>query len=102
MKIKTLLGEWEVKLTDDPEKLRVNGTVGKGAVHYKERKVYVDSRINLPDRAKVLRHEFTHVTLYETQLDLNMEYEEEDLCELIAKYGEYIVELTRDILKKLG
>lgn len=98
MKITTLLDEWELEYTEDTEKLTVKGVLGQGSVHYRQRKIYIDERLNLQDREKVIRHELTHVVLYETQIRLVDSYSEEDICEFMAKFGRYINTLVNNII----
>lgn len=100
-KFKLILYDWGICVTDDLEKLLVNGTVCSGAVHYKDREIYLNSNLDKVDICKAIKHELTHAVLYETQINLQHSYNEEDLCELMAKWGEFIVKLSGDIVKKL-
>lgn len=100
-KFKLILYEWGICVTDDLEKLLVNGTICSGSVHYKDREIYLNSNLDEVDLYKTIRHELTHAVLYETQLNLQHSYSEEDLCELLAKWGEFIVNLAKDIINKL-
>lgn len=99
-KFRPLYVEWTLEFTTNVEDLRVNGQICKGAVHYKDRRVCIDKNLSKVDMYKVIRHELTHVVLYETQLDLNRNYTEEDLCELMAKYGAFIISETNEIMDK--
>ena len=100
-KFKLILYEWNICITDDLEKLLVNGTVCSGAVHYKDREIYLNSNLDEVDLYKAVRHELTHAVLYETQVNLQHSYSEEDLCELIAKWGAFIVKLAEELVNKL-
>lgn len=97
-KIKLFLYEWEVLCTVSKQELEVNGKECKGCVHYSDRKIYVYKNLSLEDKFKVLRHELTHAVLYETQIELKEHYTEEDMCELMAKYGPFIVEKANELL----
>lgn len=101
-KFKLILYKWQVGITDDKEKLRVNGTVCSGAVHYRDREIYLNSNLVGADLYKTIRHELTHAVLYETQVNLQQSYCEEDLCELMAKWGEFIVKLAEDVVKNIS
>lgn len=99
-KIKLLLYEWEIVYTVNKQDLNVDGKECKGCVHYSERRIYVHKNLSLEDKFKVLRHELTHAVLYETQIELKEYYTEEDMCELMSKYGAFIVEKTNELLNE--
>ena len=100
-KFKLFLYNWSIGKTQDKSKLMVDRKVCSGAVHYKDREIFVDDGLGPVDLYKVVRHELTHAVLYETQLNLNVQYSEEDMCELMAKYGSFIVKLSEEIIENL-
>lgn len=98
---KLLLSKWKICRTDEREKLLVDGKLCKGSIHYRAREIYISDDIFNDDLGKVIRHELSHAVLYETQLNLNTTYSEEDLCEFMAKYGEFITSKTNEIIKNM-
>ena len=100
-KFSLLLYEWTFMLTEDKSNLTVNGELCKGSVHYSSREIFADRNLSLEDLYKVVRHELTHAVLYETQIDLKRQYTEEDVCEVMAKFGEFIVNKAAEIIKAI-
>lgn len=95
---------WNVILTKDKKALRVNGKVCAGATHYREQTIYIDKGLKLSQTIRVLIHELTHVVIYLTQVSPKDIYTEEDVCEVMALYGGYIIgkaqEITRYLLEE--
>ena len=92
---------WKVILTKDKKALRVNGKVCAGATHYKEQAIYIDKGLKLSQTIRVLIHELTHVVIYKTQVNPSELYTEEDVCEVMALYGGYIISKAQEIIKYL-
>jgi len=93
--------EWRLELTENKEELQVNGRFCKGAIHYRDSKIFIYTETSFKDRTRILLHELTHAVLYETQIELKEFYTEEDMCELMAKYGQYIIELYKGLISEI-
>lgn len=91
---------WCIELTDNIENLtNKEGNICKGTTSYKNKTIYLDYKISEETAKHVLIHELTHVYIYETQLELKSYYNEEDLCEFVAMYGERVIKKAKSILK---
>ena len=99
--MKILNTDWNIVLTDDKRHLILNGTLCKGVVSYKDYTIYVDSSITSKQLERLIPHELTHIVLYITQICRKDTFTEEDLCELLALYGKYIVRKSREIINKV-
>ena len=92
---------WKVELTDKDENLTVKGKRCKGCTVYKNNTIYIDKAISQENQLYVLRHEMTHVVIYETQIELKEVYSEECLCEMVAMYGEFIINKSKELMDTL-
>ena len=70
----------------------------KAYIQYKDRTIYIDSRISIESEEHCLIHELTHAVIYETQIMPISQYNEEHLCELMALYGKFIITLSNKII----
>ena len=93
---------WKVEFTDDKEKLRVDGKVCGGRVHYKPRQIYIDKELPQSDMRRTLMHEISHAIIYETQIEYKEFYTEENLCEFVGKYGDLVSEICNGIMTNIG
>lgn len=99
--IKVNDNNWKVAVTRDYKLLLdKNGHICKGVTSYKNRTIFIDPRMPKESFLRVLRHELGHTYLYETQININDNFTEEDVCEFIAIYGDKIVSKARSIYKK--
>lgn len=95
--------KWNVVMTDSAEELRDrNGHICKGTTSYKNRKIYLDFRVSREDLLHIIKHELTHIYIYETQIELKERYSEEDICEFVAIYGARIINKANSILKRIS
>ena len=95
---------WNIVITNNKKDLINNeGHLCKGIVKYKDNIIYIDEEIleRKNDLYHLLKHELTHIFLYETQIELKETYSEENLCELVALYSDDIIRKARLILRKL-
>lgn len=102
MKFNLILYSWNITLTDDIESLTAGGKVCSGTIHYSTQDIYIDKALSLIDKYKTIRHELTHAIIYETQINTDVTYTEEDICEFVAKYGAFINSKTEEIIEKLN
>lgn len=92
---------WSIEITENKDDLIVEGKFCKGAIHYKDSRIFIYFDTSDKDRKRLLLHELSHAVLYETQIELKEKYTEEDLCEFVAKYGLYIIELYNNLIEYL-
>lgn len=92
---------WTVEEIDKEQmKLKADNDYTMGLTCYIEQRIYL-----LKDQAnliKTLKHELTHVWLYEyghCQSD-NSEYNYEDICEIVASSNNYINEVVKKYKEK--
>lgn len=62
--------------------------------------IYINDRLNKKYLKKVLCHEIVHACMYSYQVDLNEE-QEEVVADLIATYGQEIIEVTNSVFIRL-
>ena len=86
---------------NDP-KLSYKGSPAWGLTYYKIKSIYIDKELAKDHKLEVIRHELTHAVIFETQLSEHKKYNEEDMCELVARYGKIIVELAEKVSNKLN
>ena len=99
----TINGEyWSVKLCSEnhPMLRRSDGSVSIGACDDKTKTIYLSENLKGDFLKKVLCHELTHAAMFSYNVELSIE-QEELLAELIATYGEEIIEITNTLFYKL-
>lgn len=62
--------------------------------------IFVATGLSLVFLKKVLCHEITHAAMFSYNVDLTLE-QEELVADLIATYGEEIIEITNQMFKKI-
>lgn len=103
MKFKINNTEWTIEEVDEAtinNEMKNNGTLG--VTIYKTQKVML-----LKDQAniiKTLKHELTHVWLYEYGHSQNEDktFSYEDVCEVVASSNDFINEIVRQYKEKIG
>ena len=85
---------------DSPELQRSDGTYTVGVCDDSIRTIYVASGLSMVFLKKVLCHELTHAAMFSYNVELTIE-QEELLAELIATYGEEIIDITNVLFYKL-
>lgn len=86
---------WKVyEVPGNDSMLLVNGSRVRGATHFYHQSIYIDEGILPDDKRRVLMHELAHAFIYITQLDYKDKYSEENLCDFVAMYGDYIHRLA--------
>lgn len=102
IKVKINGSNWKVIITDNKQDLTDKyGHICKGTVSYRLSTIYLDNTVSRENAAHILRHELSHIYLYETQLAQKDIYTEEELCEFTAIYGMRIVNKANNILKRI-
>lgn len=103
MKFKINNTEWTIEEVDEAtinNEMKNDGTLG--VTIYKTQKVML-----LKDQAniiKTLKHELTHVWLYEYGHNQNEDktFTYEDVCEVVASSNDFINEIVRQYKEKIG
>lgn len=89
---------WTIIRTDEPEKLLMNNKRLKGVTVYKDNTVYINDELIGNRLNKVLLHELSHIYIYETQIEMKEFYDEEMLCDFMAKFGNQITDKAKRIM----
>ena len=99
----TINGEhWRVILCSvhHPMLIRSDGSLSIGACDDASKTIYLNQNLKGDLLKKVLCHELTHAAMFSYNVELTLE-QEEMLAELIATYGEEIIDITNTIFYKL-
>lgn len=80
--------------------LLVGDTRCRGTTHYYHQSIYLDEGMLPNDKRRTLMHELSHAFLYLTQLNSKDNYTEEELCEFVSIYGDYIHKLADEYFDK--
>lgn len=94
---------WFVKFID-PNDLTFQMESGEytvGVCDDNTKTIYLASHLNGPMLKKVLCHEIVHAAMFSYDVFLDKQ-QEEILAEIIATYGEEIIEIANDMFKRLS
>lgn len=93
---------WRVVLCSvhHPMLIRSDGSLSVGACDDASKTIYLNGNLRGDFLKKVLCHELTHAAMFSYNVELTIE-QEELLAELIATYGEEIIEITNMLFYKL-
>ena len=80
--------------------MRLNGEYALGSCDDIVKGIYIVKGLEINKFKKVLCHELTHAAMYSYNVDLTIE-QEELLADLIATYGQEIVNETNRIFTRL-
>ena len=80
--------------------MRSDGTYSIGACNDTLKTIYINEELNDFYIKKVLCHELTHAAMFSYSINLSIE-QEEVVADLIATYGEEIIDITDIIFNKL-
>jgi Zn-dependent peptidase ImmA (M78 family) len=80
--------------------LYTNGSYTLGACDNVTHSIYINENLNSHKMKKVLCHELTHAAMFSYDVELTLE-QEELLADLLATYGQEIVDMTNEIFIKL-
>lgn len=94
--------KWCVKFTSPKDSvfLMENGKYTIGACDDLDKTIYLANNLKGKMLKKVLCHEIVHSAMFSYNVELNYE-QEELLANIIATYGEEILNITNDIFKRL-
>ncbi len=108
MKFKINNAEWTIKIVDEATmKLEMDNTYTLGVTIYKKQEVWLlENQANI---IKTLKHELTHVWLYEYGHNQHNDtsYDCEDICEIVASSNDFVNEIVEKFkeqtnIKKVG
>lgn len=94
---------WQIYLVDPyhPMLLKSNGTFSVGSCDSETQGIYINDMLDGWFLKRVLCHEIVHAAIFSYNVILDIETEE-FIAELIAKYGEEIIDITNSIFSKLS
>lgn len=94
--------EWRILKVSPfhPALKRSDGTYAIGCCDDLTKTIYINEKLNETYLKKVLCHELTHAAMYSYNIDLTYE-QEEVLADIIASYGEEIIEATNLLFNRL-
>lgn len=94
--------QWQVLLCSEhhPMLRRSDGVFSVGACDDASKTIYLNGNLHGDFLKKVLCHELTHAAMFSYNVELSIA-QEELLAELIATYGEEIVDITDILFYKL-
>lgn len=79
---------------------RSNGTYTWGVCDDLDKIIYIANNLSIENTKKVLCHEITHSAMFSYNIDLSLD-QEELLADLIATYGQEIINITNEIFQKI-
>ena len=94
--------EWYIKFVtaEHPLLYRSDGSLSIAACDDNTKTIYINNNLTGLLFKKVLCHELTHAAMFSYNIDLTIE-QEELLADLIATYGEEIINITNKVFNKL-
>lgn len=94
---------WQIYLVDPyhPMLLKPDKTFSVGACDRETQGIYINDMLDNWFLKRVLCHEIVHAAIFSYNIILDNETEE-FIAELIAKYGEEIIDITNSIFSKLS
>ena len=93
---------WKVLLTSaiHPKLLRSNGSLAFGSCDNESKSIYINENLSPGLMKRVLCHEITHAAMFSYDIEINS-YQEELLADLIATYGQEIIDITNRIFVRM-
>ena len=93
---------WNIEFTNwsNPALRRSDGTSALGVCDSKTRTIYLADFLEGSMLRKVLTHEIVHAAMFSYNVFLSLE-QEELIADIIATYGNEIINITNKVFKKL-
>lgn len=93
---------WNLRLVPNDYYMlqKSDGSYAVGVCDSNSHTIYINENIYGAFFKKVLSHELTHAAMFSYNIKLNI-YEEEVLADILATYGEEIIEITNKVFQKL-
>lgn len=103
MKFKINNTEWTIELVDEAtinNEMKSDGTLGV-AIYKTQTIMLLKDQANI---IKTLKHELTHVWLYEYGHNQNDDktFSYEDVCEIVASSNDFINEIVKQYIEEIG
>lgn len=94
--------EWRLFLTSPfhPMLIRSDGSFTIGTCDNYSKSIYINRKLRPFMMKRVLCHEITHAAMFSYKIELTIE-QEELLADLIATYGQEIIDITNSIFNRL-
>lgn len=94
--------EWTIKFVPEyhPMLYRNDFSLSIGSCDSDEKTIYINQNLKGHKLKRVLCHEITHAAMFSYNVYLTLE-EEELLADLVATYGEEIINITNKIFEKI-
>ena len=94
--------EWKIKFVYplDEHLVREDGTYSIGMCDRDTKTIYLAKNLEGSLLKKVLCHEIVHAAMFSYNVYLSLE-QEEIIADIIATYGEEIINITNKVFKKL-
>lgn len=88
--------QWLIlEVEESDEHLILDGKELYGSCNYDEQKIYLLKTMSIGRKKRTLIHELVHAFAYEYLLKFKENYDNEEVCEFLSKYGERILEIAR-------
>ena len=88
---------WEIKLVPNSDPgLVVDNKICNGTTWPDLLTIYISEELNYAAAKRVITHELTHAFLFSTQIRPPEEFTEEDVCELMARWGSQITRMAEE------
>lgn len=92
---------WKIYLvSSNHPQLKASNRVYLGCCNKETQGIYINENLNDIYLKKVLCHELAHACMFSYQIQLD-DFQEEILADLIATYGEEIIDITNLTFKRL-
>lgn len=93
---------WKIQFVPEYSEIleRADGSLSVATCDNETKTIYINNQLRGPFLKKVLCHEMTHAAMFSYGTSLSVD-QEELLADLIATYGEEIINITNKIFKKL-
>ena len=103
-KIKIIGKDYDVKFVYPyaPEMHKLDLKTGEralGLTMYFEDAIYIVNDLSEAETLRVLRHELTHAVIHETQFTEGASFDEEAVCELMARFAPLVCEAADKVMK---
>lgn len=94
--------EWNILAVsaNHPKLIRSDGSRSVASCDDDTKTIYVDRTLQGAFLKKVLCHEITHAAMFSYNVDLSYD-QEELLADLIATYGDEIIQITNTVFSKI-
>lgn len=95
--------EWRIKFVPSGSEplMRSDGSITVGVTDNFTRTIYLDETLYGRRLKKVICHELTHAAMFSYGIKLNID-QEEIIADLIATYGQEIINKTNSIFNRLN